>query len=121
MASVASLIDYVKISVNSYLRLSQENIRTMEQMLRDQGIDPGIHSHTDVSKLRLREEMDNKATSRDSGAGRPVEVSRSMRPVPIYLTKPGAPVNKARTSRPDYAVTVVEEEENTANMKKYKV
>ncbi|XP_064612020.1 uncharacterized protein LOC135475973 [Liolophura sinensis] len=36
-----------------YLRLSKSNVRELERLCREQGIDPGIHAHTDVEDFQL--------------------------------------------------------------------
>ena len=33
----------------SYLRLSKSNVETLEQLMREKGVNPGIHAHFDVS------------------------------------------------------------------------
>lgn len=37
----------------SYLRLSQSNVQTLEEMIRERGGDPGIHIHTDVTDIDI--------------------------------------------------------------------
>ncbi|XP_060080674.1 uncharacterized protein LOC132560032 [Ylistrum balloti] len=52
-----------------YLRLSKSNIDRLEHMVRDLGIDPGIHAHSDVSDhdiwQELRELRQNEALERE--------------------------------------------------------
>ncbi|XP_069113500.1 trichohyalin-like isoform X2 [Argopecten irradians] len=40
-----------------YLRLSKSNIERLEQMVRESGIDPGIHAHSDVTDLDIWQEL----------------------------------------------------------------
>jgi hypothetical protein len=35
--------------------LSPENIETMEKMMIEQGMNPGIHSHKDINNMTLEE------------------------------------------------------------------
>lgn len=103
------LISPAEILRCSYLRLSPENIETMEQMMIDQGLSPGIHCHTKVENMTLQElrELDAKMPP---GSAKLTPLPRSIQPVTIFQTKAGTPMDKRRVSRPDGGMGFIEEE-----------
>ncbi|KAL3871142.1 hypothetical protein ACJMK2_039159, partial [Sinanodonta woodiana] len=47
--------DPMKVLECRYLRLSPYNIEQLERMVRESGRDPGIHCHSDLSKVNIFE------------------------------------------------------------------
>ena len=77
---------WLQILQCSYLRLSKSNIETLEKMCREQGVDPGIHVHKDVTDYNIWEGL--KGERRDSlDAQAAIEAQREERRE--SLTVPG--------------------------------
>ncbi|XP_052817989.1 PH domain-containing protein DDB_G0275795-like [Mya arenaria] len=85
-------IEPEKILQCSYLRLSKANVETLESMIREKGIDPGIHIHSDVTDIDiwdgiqdertdLRKAAEEEATAAAAKAERFKKAKRSTKPI----------------------------------------
>ena len=119
--AVQHRVDILTSPSPSYLRLSKDNVERLEQMIRAEGRDPGIHSHTDTENIDLAQLSEMASTSQMRPVTDTADLTKNFQPVSIYQTKAGAPIDKKRNARPDCVPPASEEEENLARMKKFKV
>ncbi|KAL8581128.1 hypothetical protein ACOMHN_033576 [Nucella lapillus] len=103
----------------SYLRLSKDNVERLEEMMRERGIEPGIHCHSDIQGY-----LDTADLNEDTSGTKTFNMTgetdlRNFSPVSIYMTKAGAPMDRSRTSKPE-SVAGPSAEEEMVRLKKFR-